>query len=442
MLVSKEQYLSDHHVAVPLSPTALRDIIDLSLWAGQLLLQNGANAARVEETVHRFGTGLGCNWLDIIISPTALIVTTSSGQEFRTKARRIVRFGQVNMDILTAVNDLSYRIMANEVDRYQVRRRLEQINRQPGNYHPLIIVLTVGLACAAFSKLFGGDWIVAAVTLVAAATAMQVRRMLAQRHFNLVLQVTFTALTAGLIASTATLFQWGNVPQIALVASVLLLVPGVPLVNAFHDLLSSYYLLGIARGVQGGLISFGIATGLSLAVTITRVGEIMPQLTHPPTFWEDGLWAGLAALGFAILFNLPVRTLPSAVLCGAVGHLLRYLIITNEPFGLGSIEIASLGGATAVGFLGLLLAKLHRVPRILFTVPGIIPMIPGTFAFGTMLGILQAANIDTTAVAATAADQILTITSVNAIKTGLILAMLAIGTLFPTFIFERRKPVV
>ena len=31
----------------PLDHETLRDVIDLSLWAGQLLLQNGAESARV-----------------------------------------------------------------------------------------------------------------------------------------------------------------------------------------------------------------------------------------------------------------------------------------------------------------------------------------------------------------------------------------------------------
>src|SRR5690606_40700086 len=74
-----------------LSYEALRDIIDLSLWAGQLLLQHGADTQMVEETIHRLGTALGCNWLDILVSPNALVITAHSGIEFRTKVRRVVR---------------------------------------------------------------------------------------------------------------------------------------------------------------------------------------------------------------------------------------------------------------------------------------------------------------------------------------------------------------
>ena len=59
------QQMTDAHNASspPLPREELRDVIDLALWSGQLLLQYGAEARRVEETVHRLGTALG--WLSI-----------------------------------------------------------------------------------------------------------------------------------------------------------------------------------------------------------------------------------------------------------------------------------------------------------------------------------------------------------------------------------------
>jgi hypothetical protein len=88
-----------------LSYEALRDIIDLSLWTGQLLLQHGASSDRVEESVHRLGTGLGCNWLDVHVSLTAITITARSDVEFWTKLRRLVRL-RTNFQIVTALNDL------------------------------------------------------------------------------------------------------------------------------------------------------------------------------------------------------------------------------------------------------------------------------------------------------------------------------------------------
>jgi uncharacterized membrane protein YjjP (DUF1212 family) len=254
----------------PLNRDELRDVIDLSLWAGHLLLQNGADTARIEETVHRLGTGLGCDWMDILVSPNGLIITTVSGREFRTRVRRVVGY-QVDMTIVAAVNRLSRRVTVGELDRFAVRAELERIADLAPHYNRWLVIIAAGLACAAFSRLFGGDWPAFAVTWLAGSSAAFVRRELTHRHFNPLLAITITAFVAGLIAGSTAVFGWSATPQHALAASVLLLVPGVPLINAAEDLFTGHLVIGFVRGLNGSLISLAIALGLLLAITLLGI---------------------------------------------------------------------------------------------------------------------------------------------------------------------------
>lgn len=266
--------MAEHEMATgkrPLTHTELTDIIDLCLWVGQMLLQHGANSLRVEESVHRLGTGLGCDWLDVVVRTESLTITATSGDEFRTKTRRVVRLG-INMGRITALNDLSRRVAEGQFDRFQTRAALEQIDRQPSAYNRWLVVGMVGLACAAFSRLFGGDWPVFGVTFVAAAVAMLVRQELIRQQLNPFLMVTASAFVAGLIASSAAWLHLSQQPQIAMSAAVLLLAPGVPLINAAHDLIRGYMSNGVTRGVTGLLISLAIAVGLLLAILLTGTG--------------------------------------------------------------------------------------------------------------------------------------------------------------------------
>ncbi len=257
----------------PLNREELRDIIDLSLWAGQILLQHGAETQRVESTVHRLGTNLGCEWMDILVSPNAIVATTISGEEFRTKIRRVVGL-QVDMTKVSAINRLSRRIESGELDRFAVRSELQRISQIPSHYKRWQVVLMVGLACAAFSRLFGGDTVVFGMTFVASAIATFVRQELSRRHFNMFLVVIATAFVAGLIASLPSAFEWSDDPQIALASSVLLLVPGVALINSADDIIKGHLVTGITRGISGGLVSMGIALGLSLAMEIMGVNGL------------------------------------------------------------------------------------------------------------------------------------------------------------------------
>ena len=147
---------------------------------------------------------------------------------------------------------------------------------------------------------------------------------------------------------------------------------------------------------------------------------------------RDGLWSGVAALGFAILFNVPVRTLPGCLLVGAVGHALRTLLM---QFGMG-IEAGTLVGATAVGFLSLRFAQRWHTPPTIFSVSGAIPMVPGAFAYEAMLGLLRIAT------QATPGPDVFTETAINAVKTALILGAIAGGIAAPSLLFRRHKPIV
>jgi uncharacterized membrane protein YjjB (DUF3815 family) len=148
---------------------------------------------------------------------------------------------------------------------------------------------------------------------------------------------------------------------------------------------------------------------------------------------EDAFWSGLAALGFAMLFNVPVRTLPACTLGGAVGHALRTGLV---EMGL-TLEGATLVAATVVGVMGVYFARRWHAPSTIFTVCGAITMVPGTFAFETMIGVVRLAVFAPADGSAALAE-----IGVNGIRTGLILAAIAAGIAAPGLFFQRRRPVV
>jgi uncharacterized membrane protein YjjP (DUF1212 family) len=257
--------------AQPLDRAALTDVVDLALWAGQLLIENGAESQRVEETVRMLGIGLGCDWGSVLVSHNAIMTTHISGGEFRTKIRQVTQ-GAVNMSLIEAISHLTHRIEEGKYDRLKVRAELERISQMPRPYNRLVTVLAVGLACAAFSRLFGGDWLIFAVTWTSASVAMFVRQELARWHFNPLLAVIITAFVAGgLVGLFNMVLEFDQLAEPVLAASVLLLVPGVPFINSVEDLIKGYTVIGLARGATAGLIILAIALGLLLAMQLTGV---------------------------------------------------------------------------------------------------------------------------------------------------------------------------
>lgn len=152
------------------------------------------------------------------------------------------------------------------------------------------------------------------------------------------------------------------------------------------------------------------------------------------TIIVDMLWSGVAAGGFAILFNVPRRALPYCIVTGGLGHAFRTLLI---GWGM-TIVPATLFAAISIGFMARAFAHRLQMPSLIFAVSGSIPMVPGVFAYSTMISLLKL----TGATASEAAVPLLVDVAINAIHTTLILGAIAAGNVAPALLFDRAKPVV
>jgi uncharacterized membrane protein YjjB (DUF3815 family) len=148
---------------------------------------------------------------------------------------------------------------------------------------------------------------------------------------------------------------------------------------------------------------------------------------------EDIFWSGVAALGFAILFNVPKRLLFGCFIAGAVGHLLRTILVNAGS----SLEFGTLIGAAVVGFVSVYLAARYTVPASIFAVTGAIPLVPGVFAYQTIIGLLNA-----TSAASDQSVNLLAVAGINGVRTALILSAIAFGIAAPTLLFRRPNPIV
>lgn len=249
-------------------PASLSRMVDLLVQAGSLLLQHGADAGRVEASLEQMEPGLSIDRIDAVVMSKTILLTATRQDAHHTRVARVPIVG-VNMNILSEVEQLLGQFQQGRVTPAQLALDLDRIAALPHHYSRGVIVAATGLACAAFCRLFGGDWAALAVTGVAAAVAAGVRIWLNQRHVNYFLVVLITALVASLLAGNA---LWlSQTPQSALTAAVLLLVPGVPLINASVDILRGHISAGLARATTSLVVFLGIALGLGSVLRLLQV---------------------------------------------------------------------------------------------------------------------------------------------------------------------------
>jgi uncharacterized membrane protein YjjB (DUF3815 family) len=147
---------------------------------------------------------------------------------------------------------------------------------------------------------------------------------------------------------------------------------------------------------------------------------------------QNSIWAGLAAVGFALLFNVPRRTLFGCTLAGALGYAVRSLLL---ELGLVGIETGTLLAATLVSVLGVVFGRVWRVPAVVFAVPGLIPFVPGSLAFRAVSDLL------TLTTGAVADDTLLMKAVVSTLKSILIVGAIAAGVAVPSLLLRRDRPM-
>ena len=247
--------------ARPGDDAALEPIVMVALDAGRMLMEAGAGAKGVESVVEAFAKGLGAERVDLRIGYASLAATIGIGPNGITRMRKVGHLG-VNQRLDQELRHLARRVASHELSLEQTRAELARIAKTTPRHSSLVMAVAVGLACAAFGRLLHLDWAGTGPVLVAATAGQFIRRELLTRHVNHFICTTLVAVVSSLISGMGAAWAGSQDVSTAMIASILLLVPGVPAVNAQSDILEGHPTLGSARAVSVAMTLVFAAAGL------------------------------------------------------------------------------------------------------------------------------------------------------------------------------------
>ena len=363
------------------------ELAHLSLQVGRLQLLNGADTEQVVTGVQRFAASFG-GQAHLMVSYEALLLTLVAGDHFRTKIGPRLPGMNVGMIALNAVGSLLDDAENGRLKLADARAKLDTIEHQPSGYSHWLIIVLLGLTAGSLSRLFGGDWPTFAVTWLAGAAGTWLRLQLNARHFNPVAIPFASACLGGLVGGIAVLLGASTTPALCLVAPGMILVPGVPLINGMQDMIRNHMTLGLSRLGFATLVTTAIALGLYVATLMTGVTISVAEPALFVRVPEDAIFSALAAAGYVFLFNVPMRMAWACVICGIASHILRTICVHAGI----DIITGTLIGALVAGFLAQGFARYFQAPAAAFAFPGVVAMVPGAYAFRTVIGALQIAN--------------------------------------------------
>lgn len=146
----------------------------------------------------------------------------------------------------------------------------------------------------------------------------------------------------------------------------------------------------------------------------------------------SGMFAALASAGFATISNPPKKAILISACLAATGYALRYFLMEETPLDITS---ATFIAAFSIGMGSMFFARIAHIPAEVFSFPSLLPMIPGMYAYKTILSLI--------AFMKSSDETLLQTMLVEIFRNGLtaigIMTALVVGVAIPLFIFYEQS---
>ena len=366
--------------ATPPASDAVRFVLRL----GRALHTCGYPSHRVEEVMNRAATRLGLE-AQLFTTPTSIFAAFGPEDRQRTFLLR-VEPGEVHLERLNRLDAVVAAVSDGRLAPDAGLVRVEAIVHSPSRYGALLTTLAYGLASAAAARILDAG---ARGVAVAAALGLAVGLLVQVAGPRPALRrvvVPLAAFVAAALAALATRVVGPFSVNVATLAGIILLLPGLTLTVAMTEVSTNHLVSGTAR-LSGAIVTFialafGIAMGrrvVELALGVAPTGVAVPL---PP--WSGWLAVLVAPLAFTVLLRAQPRD--TGWILGA--GVLSYLGGLLGARALGP-ELGIFVGAFTAGVTSNLVARFLGRSPIVTQVPSLLLLVPGSIGFRSLAALLD-----------------------------------------------------
>lgn len=355
------------------------------------LHQYGTSAPRLEIALDSVSRKLGLV-TQIWSNPTGILISFADAgpdPDPLAQVTQVIRLdpGETSLKRLSDVDAIAEGVYTGEVGIAEGYARLRALRSGFRPRVERVLAACHGVAAAIVVVLLKGGWAEVGLAALLGALIGALGLFTAKRPQ---IAAGFEAIAAMLAAFLAATFS-ATVTPIAvnsvLIASLVVLLPGLALTTAVVELASQHLSSGTARLAGAGAVllklGFGAAAGFELAKLVGLApGAGLPSGVLP--VWVE--WAALliGSFNFALLFKAAPRDFPLVMAAAMLGY------VTTRWAGtvLGS-EFGVFASGLVIGMASNLYARVFNRPGALVRVPGIIMLVPGSVGLRSLFFVFQ-----------------------------------------------------
>jgi uncharacterized membrane protein YjjB (DUF3815 family) len=319
-----------------------------------------------------------------------------------------------------------------------VKRRLTEIGEKRSGLSGAAQHVVFGLAGVFFGVLNNADIWTACSVFLSSTLISWLRTALTARKYNLFAS-TLAAAAAGVALSCVLVkFMPTMTPLVAVIAPVLPMIPGFPMINGGIDILRNHNSVGLARiafaATMIGTLTLAISGPLVLFFGTLR--NMAPALHgNSGMLLKDLIFGGGTALLLGLMFNAPRRLLWAFGAGGAVTLVIRTFCLLYMGADPASATFLAAAGITVITSV---LSRRQLVPPVFFAVICVLIMTPGYLMVSGLNGSFALAKMASGDIP----YELLVSTAHTLMRAGFIVCAMIAGVVFPNLILVGRSPRV
>lgn len=245
-----------------MSTSDINEITNIAIQSGALILENGGETYRAEDTIIYTARALGAKNPYAFVTPTIIIFshTDAAGRAY-TRMKRVSR-RDVHLKRIAEVNNLSRRVSTrkNQSDPDEIESQLDAIQQLPVYAYPFQIA-AAGLNSLFFSFMFGGTVIESGIAFIIGALLRCILMVFSRFQLNGFITSLLSGVFVSVVMELVFFFNVSSESVIISSAVLMQVVPGLAIVHAIRDMIAGDLVSGNARLAEAFMIAAGLSVG-------------------------------------------------------------------------------------------------------------------------------------------------------------------------------------
>ena len=239
--------------------------------AGRLIMENGGETYRVEETITRMGHAFGFTEVESFAVPSGIFISYRKGDgSIETAVKRVRRKG-TDLTRVDAVNAVSRRMEAESLSCAEVMALLREIETRPPKITLLGLTAAVAISSAGWAAMFGGGAMDSVTSCVVAFLCQGLAFVLDRAGMRSFVSTLFGSFLGTILPMIFHLCTGLLQVEAAVAACLMPMLPGLAMTNAVQDTLRGDMVSGISSATNAVLTASMIAGGALLGTAVFRL---------------------------------------------------------------------------------------------------------------------------------------------------------------------------